>query len=162
MFDRIGGLPAHPLIVHAAVVFVPLLVLLTLGYALLPKLRSRLDWATAALAVLAPLTVFLARESGKRFEVNLYGNNIPAQVTKHFNYGTKLFVFVLILGGLALLMVVIQEGRRRGRFTVPGPIALVVTVLAALSVVPAGIYVYLTGESGAHAVWGAGQLLNAV
>ncbi|MEZ5096403.1 MAG: DUF2231 domain-containing protein [Nocardioides sp.] len=36
MFDTIGGLPIHPLVVHAAVVLGPLAALLLLGYAFRP------------------------------------------------------------------------------------------------------------------------------
>ena len=53
MFEEIGGLPLHPLVLHAAVVFVPLQVLLALGYALLPALRRATLWAVVAVSVLA-------------------------------------------------------------------------------------------------------------
>ena len=51
MFEEFRGIPLHPLLVHAAVVFVPLFVASVIGYALVPRLRAFLGWLTAALAV---------------------------------------------------------------------------------------------------------------
>jgi hypothetical protein len=44
MFRAFMGLPLHPLAVHAAVIFVPLLALGSAGYAVLPRVRRRLGW----------------------------------------------------------------------------------------------------------------------
>jgi uncharacterized membrane protein len=158
MFDKISGLPAHPLLVHAAVVLVPLLILVTLGYALAPRLRSRLDWAVASLAVAAPLAVLAARLSGTRFKASLFdGRRVPAGVLRHQHNASLLLVFVLILGGLSLLMVLVGEGRRRDKIRTHGALPLVITILAVASVVPTGLYVFWTGESGATAVWNPGK-----
>jgi hypothetical protein len=155
MFDKINGIPLHPLAVHAAVVLVPLLILVTLGYALVPLLRSRLDWAVLALAVIAPISVYVAKESGEEFEKNQFaGNPVPAEVVKHSGYADKLFWFVLLLGVLALVMALLTEGVKRGKIKAPVALPVVAAVLAVAAVIPAGIYVYLTGESGASAVWG--------
>lgn len=157
MFDTIHGLPLHPLLVHAAVVLVPLLILVTLGYALVPRLRPRLDWAVVGLAVAAPVAVFAARQSGLAFGKRLFGDRAwPAGVMRHEAYAKKLFWFALVLGVLALLLVALTEGRRRDKVKVPAALTMLVLVLAVASVVPAGIYVYLTGDSGATAVWNPG------
>ncbi|HEX2356851.1 MAG TPA: hypothetical protein VHI50_10380, partial [Micromonosporaceae bacterium] len=66
MFEEILGVPAHPLLVHAAVVFVPLLIAAALAYALVPALRGRVGWAVALLAVAAPLAAWFATLSGNR------------------------------------------------------------------------------------------------
>jgi hypothetical protein len=154
MLDKFHGLPVHPLLVHAVVVFVPLLILVTLGYALLPRWRSRLDWAVVLLAIAAPISVYLARLSGTRFRDSLFGSGpYPRDITRHQNYAGKLFWFALALGILALLMVALVEGRRRDRLKLHAALPVIVMVLAVASVVPAGIYVYLTGDSGATAVW---------
>ena len=54
MFNTIGGIPAHPLLIHAAVIFIPLLILGAVVYALWPRARVRIGWAVVALAPLAP------------------------------------------------------------------------------------------------------------
>jgi len=158
MFDTVSGLPLHPLLVHAAVVFVPLLILVTLGYALVPRLRPKLDWAIVLLAVAAPAAVFAARQSGLKFGQRLFGDRTwPASVMRHEAYAKKLFWFALVLGVLALLLVALIEGTRRGKLKVPAAVTMLVLVLAVASAVPAGIYVYLTGDSGATAVWNPGK-----
>ena len=48
MFDQINGLPVHALVLHAAVVFVPLLALGAIVYALIARWRPRIGWAVAA------------------------------------------------------------------------------------------------------------------
>ena len=49
---QIAGLPLHPLVVHAAVVLIPLTALLTIGLAVLPRWRWLLRWPTAGASVL--------------------------------------------------------------------------------------------------------------
>lgn len=154
MFDKIHGLPVHPLLVHAVVVFVPLLIAVTLGYALVPRLRSRLDWAVVLLAIAAPLSVYFARLSGLKFRNRLFGAGpYPHDIVRHQNYAGKLLWFALALGVLALVMVALLEGRRRDKLRVHAALPVVIMVFAVASAVPAGIYVYLTGDSGATAVW---------
>ena len=46
MFDKIGDLPLHPLVVHAAVIGIPLAALLALLFAF-PKTREWARWPPA-------------------------------------------------------------------------------------------------------------------
>ena len=55
MFDEISGLPAHPLLVHAAVIFIPLQVLAGIAYAVVPFTRKYAWWTVLALAVVGQL-----------------------------------------------------------------------------------------------------------
>ncbi len=64
---EINGLPLHPLIVHAAVVFTPLAALSGLGYALLPTYRDRLRWVTLVLVVIGFGAIWAAYLSGDNF-----------------------------------------------------------------------------------------------
>ena len=50
---EINGLPLHPLVVHAAVIFGPLAALAALVYAVVPRWRDRLRWPMVALALVA-------------------------------------------------------------------------------------------------------------
>ena len=67
MFEEFMGIPAHPLLLHAAVVFVPLLALLTVGYALVPPIRPHTRWVLGLLAVGAPVAALLSKLSGDAF-----------------------------------------------------------------------------------------------
>ncbi|MEV4344127.1 DUF2231 domain-containing protein [Actinoplanes sp. NPDC049596] len=155
MFDQINGLPVHALVLHAAVVFVPLLALAAVVYALVPRWRPKLGWALALLAVAAPVATFVAKESGTELYNRLIGQGMSGPgkeiLDDHMGFGTRTFWFTLALG-VASLVLVALTWRRTGRLPLIGEAAgaVVLVVLAVIS----GYYVYKTGDSGATAVWG--------
>ncbi|MDG4768106.1 hypothetical protein O7632_29040 [Solwaraspora sp. WMMD406] len=157
MIEEIQGIPAHPLVVHAAVVFVPLLVLGALVYGLVPRLRRRIGWAVALLAVVAPIAAGLATTTGEALQQDLVERGYPAQildqVAEHQRYGDLTFWFSLGLALATGLLIFLTSAR--GRATkAPGwlTIALVVVVVALAGMT--AVYTYLAGDSGAQAVWG--------
>ncbi|MBB5870472.1 putative membrane protein [Allocatelliglobosispora scoriae] len=171
MFNEINGIPAHPLLVHFAVVFVLLLVVGSVVYALVPFLRKRIGWAVVALAIVAPVCAWFAKEAGEslraaRFAVPGLPANIVAGLDDHQRFGELTEYFSLGLGVATLLLVLVSTAR--GRATVaeggdgePMPKrstgALIATVgLSIVVVVLAGFtayYIYKTGDSGAKLVW---------
>lgn len=156
MFREIMGLPVHPLVVHAAVVFVPLLALLAIGYGVLPRFRARIGWAVAALAVAAPAATLFAKLSGEELLEVLTAKGYPPQIldqlAEHQGYGDLLFWFSLGLGVSAgLLLFATSERGRRGNL--PGWLTPVFTGLVIVFGVLSAVYVYLTGDSGAQVVW---------
>ncbi|MFC0528223.1 DUF2231 domain-containing protein [Phytohabitans kaempferiae] len=160
MFDEFMGLPTHPLVVHAAVVFIPLLALAAVVYALVPRVRARIGWAAALLAIAGPVSAFVARQSGEELEARLiaanYGQEILDKVNDHQGYGDLMFWCSLALGAGTLLLVLLTNGLTTGRATAGGVPVWLTWVLGAAVIVLAGVtgvYVYLTGESGADAVW---------
>ncbi|MFF0155716.1 DUF2231 domain-containing protein [Micromonospora sp. NPDC005203] len=163
MFEEFMGIPAHPLVLHAAVVFVPLLALLTVGYALVAPIRPHTRWVLGLLAVGAPVAALLAKLSGEAFfermqKANRITPEFLPKIEAHQEFGDITFWATLLLAIVALALVRIvaprsadasaTDNRRPGR-------ALTVA-LQVLSVVAAGIVVYYvvrTGDSGAKAVW---------
>jgi len=155
---EIAGLPLHPLVVHAAVVLIPLTALLTVGFAVLPRWRWLLRWPAAAAAVLCVPLAFVATQSGKSLEGAR--PELARLVRQHAGYGQLLANLTIVL---ALVVVV-------AAFVLPGPSPLVSgrgervsrgsvldKVLPALLVLAAAVVlvqVVLTGDSGARAVWG--------
>ena len=71
MFDQVNGLPVHALVLHAAVVFVPLLALGAVVYALAGRWRAKIAWAVLLLAVTAPVTALVAMLSGNKLQERL-------------------------------------------------------------------------------------------
>jgi uncharacterized membrane protein len=145
------GIPLHPLMIHTAVVFVPLLVLAALVYALVPSQRPRVGWLVVGLAVLAPLCTLLSKLSGDAFRARLARHGAPAQllslVDGHRHFGTILVYVVAALGVVSLLLVLLPAARQTK------PVSLTLVVLAVgLSLVSA-YYVFRTGDSGAHIAW---------
>ncbi|MEV4630752.1 DUF2231 domain-containing protein [Micromonospora sp. NPDC049523] len=156
MFLEIMGLPVHPLVVHAAVVFVPLLVLLAIGYGILPRFRAKTGWAVAILAVLAPASALFAKLSGEELLEALIAKGYPppivAQLTEHQEYGDLLFWFSLGLGIVTGLLLYVTSARASSA-NLPRWVALVLTGLVIVFGVLSAVYVYLTGDSGAQVVW---------
>lgn len=150
MFEEIAGLPLHPLAVHAAVVFVPLLVLASLVYALVPKLRAHVGWAAVGLAVVAPIAAVVARQSGEAF---LERRQLPLDegLTDHRDFGTITMWVTIALGVLTLALYLTR--RAGGDSTARTWAAGALTVLVVVTAVAAGVYVLLTGDAGSRHLW---------
>ncbi|HET9517688.1 MAG TPA: DUF2231 domain-containing protein [Actinoplanes sp.] len=156
MFDQVNGLPVHVLVVHAAVVFVPLLAVLAVAFAVLPRVRSRVDWAAALLAVAAPATAGVAVLSGGAFKDRLLAQGMTAEglapITTHQQYGVLTFWFTVALGvATGLLVFLARPGARSLPRAAELALSVVVVALAAVAV----FYVVRTGDTGATSVWGA-------
>ena len=153
MFDQINGLPVHALVLHAAVIFVPLLALGAIVYALVARWRPKIAWAVAALAVVAPLSTLVAKLSGEklydRVSPNMEGKALDL-LNDHMGFGTRTFWFSLALGVVTLVLVVLT-GRRPG--TLPKAADLGLGVVMIVLALVSGYYVYRTGDSGATVVW---------
>jgi hypothetical protein len=155
---EIGGLPLHPLVVHAAVVFTPLAVLAVVVFALWPRHRWLSRWPAVLLTLAAAGSVVVARLSGEALVEAR--PELARLVAEHQDRAGLLVPLTLVL--LALVAV--------GAWSLGGPSALasgagaresrVVAldkVLPALLVVVAVavlVMVVLTGDSGSRAVWG--------
>jgi uncharacterized membrane protein len=156
VFSEFMGLPLHPLVVHAAVVFVPLLVVTAVVYAFVPRWRRQVGWLALVLAVAAPLVALVAKLSGGELQETFIAKNYPPQildrVAEHSGYGDRTFWFSLVLGLFTVALVVVTS-RRPQSDVLPSWVRLVLTAGVVVFAVLTGVYVYLTGESGAQAVW---------
>ncbi|SCF37774.1 hypothetical protein GA0074695_6306 [Micromonospora viridifaciens] len=157
MFLEFNGLPLHVLVVHAVVVLVPLLALISVAYGVVPWWRSRLDWAVAGLAVVTPIVAFVATESGEAFEEAQrergLGGEFLRKIEEHAEYGDTLRWFTVGLAVAALLLLLVTSGLPRAR-GLPRWLAPVLTGVVVVLAAFALVYVYLTGDSGAQVVWG--------
>ena len=98
MLDTIGGIPLHPLIVHAVVVLVPLASLLLLLAAVSPRIRHWAGILTPITATLALVMVPLATQSGEALEKRV---GAGPTLEEHTELGDSLLYFVLVLAILA-------------------------------------------------------------
>ncbi|GAA1800480.1 hypothetical protein GCM10009682_22630 [Luedemannella flava] len=169
MFDEISGIPAHPLLVHAAVVFIPLQILLGIGYALVPALQRRIGWAVLATAVIGPVAAFFAKESGEAFEDRLVKGGMTelTKVHEHADFAEVTLWLSLALGVLVIVLMLVERRRRTAppaatdadaaAPTAPSGGAKYLALLLAVAVVVVGVatgyYVYKTGDTGAKMVW---------
>ena len=164
MFDTIGGIPLHPLIVHAVVVLVPLASLLLLLAAISPRIRHWAGILTPITATLALITVPLATQSGESLERRVEAS--PA-LEEHTELGDSLLYFVIVLTVLAWALWFLDRQARAvvatgsaasdaahasGKVT-RSPLLTVVIVLSVLSVLATTVQVVRIGHSGASASW---------
>ncbi len=160
MFETAFGIPAHPLLIHVPVIFLPLLIAGTIVYGLVPRWRAKLDWAVVLLAIATPISCFVARQSGLALRARLIREKAVsdqdlAKINSHQNFGTYTLYFSIALGVVALALVFATVARQRRAAGATGftPVSLVLLALAIVVSAISGYYVYKTGDSGAHIVW---------
>ena len=155
---EIAGLPFHALILHAAVVLAPLAALLAIAYALLPRWRYLTRWPTVVMAVVALVTVWMSRLSGQSLLDSR--PELAPLVREHQERGqllsllTILFTMVVVvafwgLGGPSGFSS--GSGARTMRSAAIDRGLSLAVVGASLLVL---VWVFLTGDAGARAVWG--------
>ncbi|GAB3764752.1 putative membrane protein [Nocardioides ginsengisegetis] len=143
---EIAGLPLHPLVVHAAVVFGPLGALAALAYVVLPARRDQLRWPMIVLAAVATGSVVAAYVTGLSFYNSRPDLHQLPSLQTHKTRATVLFYVTLPFGVLAIV-----TGWLHAR---TGALRL---LLHGLLLVAAGtvlVLVVLTGDAGARSVWG--------
>ena len=145
-FDLVMGLPLHPLVVHAAVVLVPLVALSALAMSYWPSFSRKYGKPILILAIIAQLSLFVAKSSGEAFQERL-----NKEVQRHADFGE-----IAPLTFIPLLVLLFVRWRMdRSGATVGSPsVRRMVSILLALAAILALVYIYLTGHSGAESVWG--------
>lgn len=156
---EIGGLPLHPLVVHAAVTLIPLSAVLSIAFSVLPRWRWLLRWPTLLAAVGAVLVGWLARLSGHSL-YNTLNPQIQERVETHLQRGDLLAWLVIpfaILTGLACWSLAGEtalasgKGGRESRVPALERVLPAALVLASLGII---VQTVLTGDAGSRAVWG--------
>jgi uncharacterized membrane protein len=146
---KVTGLPLHPLVVHAAVVFAPLGAGAALAYVFLPKYRDQLRWPTLVLAVVAFGAIWAAYLTGDNFfddpKFANFSGELLDKIEKHESYARTLRWIATGFGIVTVAATYLhdREGTRRTVLNV------LVVILAVLTLV----WVVLTGDAGARAVW---------
>jgi hypothetical protein len=159
MFDQIFGLPAHPLIIHFAVVLTPLLVAAAAAYTLLPRFRPVVTWAVVLLSLAAPVAVFAAKESGESLKQARFASangSTGARIATHESFANPLLLSVAGLAAASLALVYATVPAR-GSLTFDRfgrPVTLALSALTLVLAAVAGYFVFRAGDSGARAVWG--------
>lgn len=163
----VDGIPAHPLVVHAVVVLLPLAAVGTLLVVARPLWRRQLGVWVLLLAVAGVAAVPVAQQTGQQLQQAL-GGGTPL-VAVHASRAETLLIPALIF--LALLAVTVFAGRRADRLAGgegPGAAHALVTggnvatwqritlatgLLGAIAgLVVTGLVVWI-GHSGSEAVW---------
>jgi hypothetical protein len=154
MLDKINGLPAHVLLVHAVVILVPLAALLAVLGVLWPAARRRLGFLIPLTALAGAGCVPLATNAGEWLQEHVAETPL---VERHVEMGEGLLPWAVALfllsAGVWLLDRTDPESRWLPNFLlarwVRAPIAVLVVAVAVISTVQ----VYRIGDSGAKATW---------
>jgi len=162
------GLPAHPLLVHAPIVLVPLAALGAIFMAIKPEWRHRFGLPVAAIAAVAAVAVQLAIGSGEALEERVRETKL---VEQHSQIAEQARPFVFLFA-LALIAIAAWDIVEKRRSAAPGPesaarssvktpvgpsrahnLMAIAVVLTALLGVVSTLQVVRTGHSGAKATW---------
>ncbi len=149
-------MPLHPLVVHAVVVLGPLGALTGLAYAFVPRWRWLLRWPLVVLAVATAVATLVAVAAGE--DLLAARPELAPIVAEHEEDGELLRLWALgyvavagfaawALGGTSALAS--GRGARETRLGIP---AMLLLAVGAVGLV---VTIYLAGDSGAQAVWGA-------
>lgn len=142
LFDLVGGLPVHPLVIHAVAVLVPLSALGIIVAVFSTTFRKRFAVAfVVLLAVTVPLA-FIAKESGEALSERV---GITEQ---HESLGEVFPIWVAIFAVVSVVWWLIS--RRDGSVLVRRILGGVVVFTASQIIV----LTVLVGHSGAQATWG--------
>ena len=145
-FGTLAGLPLHPLLVHSAVVLVPLAAIGALVMSYLPSFSRRHGKIILILAVIAQVSVFLAKMSGEAFAEILDKN-----VEKHAELGeiTPLVTLPMVIL-IYLRWRMDRSGSTFGSVVIRRLTSVALVVASLISI----IVIVLVGHSGASSVWG--------
>jgi len=145
-FGMLAGLPLHPLLVHSAVVLVPLVAIGALVMSYLPSFSRRHGKLILILALVAQVSVFLAKISGEAFSEILKKN-----VEKHAELG-EIAPFVTL--PMVVLIYLRWRMDRAGSSTGSVAIRRLTSVALVIASVVSLVMIFLVGHSGASSVWG--------
>ncbi|NLT55790.1 MAG: hypothetical protein GXX79_14775 [Actinomycetales bacterium] len=145
MFDTVSGLPVHVLVVHAVVIGLPVMAVVTVAISLRPAWRRSAAVWVGLVNVLVLAAAFVAKESGERLQARLSRVTDQPVAQDHAELGALVPWFAVAL--LVAVVVVHLAGRRGGPLV---PVAIGLSVVVALASIG---WTVAVGHSGAVAVW---------
>lgn len=141
LFDTVGGLPVHALVVHFAAVLIPLSALGLAFLIVAPRFRIGFMPLVLTLLGVSIILAFAAKESGEQLSIRV---GYPGE---HASLGDVLFPAAAGLFAAALGWYFIWKTNRPKRLEL---ISGIFVVVAAISVT---VLSFLVGHSGAQSTW---------
>jgi len=152
---EINGVPLHPLVIHAVVVFVPLAAVASIAMSL-PKWRWLARWPALLLTLGATAATYVAKVTGSDLKEDR-GLDTP-QVQTHLEWADRLMIAMWIFAALVVVAFLVwpHVTRLSGATDRDGRVAVLekpLMVLLPVAAVVALVLVVITGDAGARAVW---------
>lgn len=141
LFDTVGGLPVHPLVIHFVVVLVPLAAVGLIVAVFNLAFHRRFAFALVCLLAVSVPLAFVAKESGEALSERV------GITERHEDLGEVMPLWVAVLTVIAGAWLLIV---RRGGFDTLRKLIGAVVVAASVGVI--GL-TFLVGHSGAEATW---------
>jgi hypothetical protein len=135
------GLPAHPLLIHAVVVGIPLMAVAGVAMLARPGWRRSWAWPVAVADVLLVPLAFVTAETGQGLQRALGGE----VALDHGEMGELVPWFTVVMAAAAVAHAALRGSGRA--VSTAATVALVVSSLAATG------WVVATGHSGAESSW---------
>lgn len=153
--STILGLPAHALLVHAAVILVPLAAIALAVTGWRAEWRKHYSLPVAILAVTGAVFAFLAKESGEPLEHSVReaarAAGTTARFGEHPEQGDTAFFFAMLFGLAAVAYWAVD--RYHEKFNWPKQSGLIAYGVALIPGALALITIAIAGHSGAKLVW---------
>lgn len=165
--DELFGLPAHPLVVHAPVVLLPLAVIGVVAMMIRPTWYDRFRWPVLAITVVGAIGAVIAAGTGEELEERVEDGASRAArqaIEEHAEAGeaARLFAVLFLLAVLAYVLVpwflarrsrgeTAGDGAAAPRFTWMRPVLMVAVAITAVGSL---VTIVNAGHSGADSVWG--------
>jgi hypothetical protein len=156
---EINGVPLHPLIVHAVVVFVPLGAVSANLFAVVPRWRWLLRWPTLLLALASVVLVRIAVITGTSLKNDKnFTGTLGDRISTHMTWAQRLEWSVWVFAVIAVLAVwvlpyVVPLVGREDRVSPQDSLVMVATVLLPIAGAVVLVLAVITGDAGAKAVW---------
>jgi hypothetical protein len=150
------GLPLHPLMVHGAVVFVPLMLVFAV-LMFVPRISRSMTVLAGATGITAALFVAAARITGEDLRRT---EGTTTEIVRHENLAEPILPLVLAPAVVLAILALLELGWPRGAARLQEKAAAASWALPAIRVfsvmlaVASVFQVVLIGASGAAAVWG--------
>jgi hypothetical protein len=148
--DNLFGLPAHPLVVHAAVVLLPIAAIATVVVAAVPRWRRPYALLAFGVSLVAAGAIWLAQESGESLEDRVTETALVERHTELAEQVLPWAIAVVVVAGAVVLV-----DRYRARLAQMPSRAVTITLIVAALVTGVGATwtVAEVGHSGAQATW---------
>lgn len=155
------GVPAHPLLLHMPVIFIPVLTIATLVFIFRPDWRKAYGIAWGLGAMLTTAATTLTAGAGESWEGKLNPRD-QLLIHDHAELGDKLKVLTILFALLVLIQLAVDRGipaSIAARFSDPrSGLSIALAVVLGVVAIGAGALTFATGHEGAKAVFGNGGI----
>ena len=149
MFDRLFGLPAHPLLVHVPIVLLPVVGVGAVAM-LSSRVRDRYGWLVVVLSGIGLVGAHLATESGERLEDHV---DKSAALSRHTELADMIRPLALVFFVAVLAVMLVHRQVKKRPSALWSRLGIAVGVLSVVVALVLNVQLVRVGHNGARATW---------